>query len=900
MKTSSFKRTLAILLSVLLAMPLFLLSSFAEDVQFTQLETATDNCESGDVWYDLYALADATGNQDYKDSTVYLSEDSNTLKFDVQTSDDQIVTELHERDTDAMYFEYLRVLPAFGDPLPTSPDGLEDGAYWFDQAGFIAILQSVESISQEALSLIMAATFRLSVDGTILRMTTYPVAGSDQAVYQDEFVTEPEIMVGFLHQVGVDPNAGFTLLPKSPDGLAFGDYWFDAAGIAADTGEEYYADADAYLNADGSVLRAVIMGQTFDFPKGEEDSEFVYGYLHEITTDAETGVTFTHLPKSPDGLAVGEYWYDAAGIADATGQSYLVDAEAYLSADGNLIRVLLAGETLDFPRDGEDGELVFSFLHQADGSTVDPNAGFALLPTSEDGLADGDYWYDIAGFAAYSGSSSYLDAQFYLKNDGSVLRMIYKDMVEDFPKEKDGSRYYYNFLIQVGHDPNEDEGFVRLPTTEDGLAQGDYWYDADALSEAVSMPYQNARFYLSADGTTLRMIFGDQTDFTRDNELSAVYFSYLRQCGVDPNAGFTLLPTSEAGLEDGAYWFDADGLNMLTANAFADAQFYLSDDGLTMRTIAAATKDYSQDSDTGEILFAFLRTVGVDPNAGFIQLPTSADGLDIGDLWYDAAAVAEAENDENYLHFTYYISEDGATLRVSAFGYPNDMTADSDDGAAFFAYLKRVEGESGTAYLTMNASAQTVRRGDTVTVTVDLAQNPGLAGMTLTLGYDADVLTLCDVQADGMFATGNLTLGGNYAVQPYNILWDDATSHETHTETGTILTLTFTVKNTAAEGETTVTLTYDAEGTFDVDLQSIPVIITNAVMTVDWHLPGDADLDGEVDLADVAVLTRYLAGGWDVTVNIDNCDVNGDHALDLKDVILIRRFLAGGWDVTLV
>ncbi|MBR5618267.1 MAG: hypothetical protein IKW76_00875, partial [Clostridia bacterium] len=160
----------------------------------------------------------------------------------------------------------------------------------------------------------------------------------------------------------------------------------------------------------------------------------------------------------------------------------------------------------------------------------------------------------------------------------------------------------------------------------------------------------------------------------------------------------------------------------------------------------------------------------------------------------------------------------------------------------------------------------TVRRGDTVTVTVDLAQNPGLAGMTLTLGYDADVLTLCDVQADGMFAAGNLTLGGNYAVQPYNILWDDATSHETHTETGTILTLTFTVKNTAAEGETTVTLTYDAEGTFDVDLQSIPVIITNAVMTVDWHLPGDADLDGEVDLADVAVLTRYLAGGWDVTL----------------------------------
>ena len=62
---------------------------------------------------------------------------------------------------------------------------------------------------------------------------------------------------------------------------------------------------------------------------------------------------------------------------------------------------------------------------------------------------------------------------------------------------------------------------------------------------------------------------------------------------------------------------------------------------------------------------------------------------------------------------------------------------------------------------------------------------------------------------------------------------------------------------------------------------------------------GDVDSDGEVDLGDVVLLTRYLAGGWNVTVDETVADVNKDGTLDLKDVVLIRRFLAGGWNVEL-
>lgn len=66
------------------------------------------------------------------------------------------------------------------------------------------------------------------------------------------------------------------------------------------------------------------------------------------------------------------------------------------------------------------------------------------------------------------------------------------------------------------------------------------------------------------------------------------------------------------------------------------------------------------------------------------------------------------------------------------------------------------------------------------------------------------------------------------------------------------------------------------------------------------HIPGDANADRSVDLRDVTVTSRYLAGGYNVRITGKNADVNGDGKVELKDVVLLRRYLAGGWGVTLV
>lgn len=71
------------------------------------------------------------------------------------------------------------------------------------------------------------------------------------------------------------------------------------------------------------------------------------------------------------------------------------------------------------------------------------------------------------------------------------------------------------------------------------------------------------------------------------------------------------------------------------------------------------------------------------------------------------------------------------------------------------------------------------------------------------------------------------------------------------------------------------------------------------IETSDEKVSGDANNDGAIDLKDVVIIRRYVAGGWDVEIDAANADVNADDTVDLKDVVLIRRYIAGGWDVEL-
>ena len=204
-----------------------------------------------------------------------------------------------------------------------------------------------------------------------------------------------------------------------------------------------------------------------------------------------------------------------------------------------------------------------------------------------------------------------------------------------------------------------------------------------------------------------------------------------------------------------------------------------------------------------------------------------------------------------------------------------------------------------TAPIALTVSGGTARPGDTVQVTVDLVNNPGVAGMAFAVQYDPQVLALTAASAEGMFTQGSVVMSGNLSAMPFRVLWDDASATENHTEDGTVLTLTFTVRKTADAGITPVTVSIDPDDVLDVRLQAVELTGQNAEQTILRRIGGDADGDGDVTAADVICLTRYIARGWNVEINALNSDVNRDGAIDLKDVVLIRRYLVGGWGVDL-
>ena len=142
-----------------------------------------------------------------------------------------------------------------------------------------------------------------------------------------------------------------------------------------------------------------------------------------------------------------------------------------------------------------------------------------------------------------------------------------------------------------------------------------------------------------------------------------------------------------------------------------------------------------------------------------------------------------------------------------------------------------------------------------------------------------------------------VVFGHDYSTVPYTLLWEDALASQDHSGNGVLAVLEFEVMRPAPDGETEICLEYASDSTFNTNLQNVPCRVVSGTILV--RFPGDANEDCEVTLLDVVAISRWLADGWNVTINEVNADVNVDCVVDLKDVILIRRFLAGGWNVVL-
>lgn len=108
--------------------------------------------------------------------------------------------------------------------------------------------------------------------------------------------------------------------------------------------------------------------------------------------------------------------------------------------------------------------------------------------------------------------------------------------------------------------------------------------------------------------------------------------------------------------------------------------------------------------------------------------------------------------------------------------------------------------------------------GESVTLSVNISNNPGLAAIRLKLIYDKSVLRLEKVINGKVFEDGCELFGNNKADVPYYMLWEDALSGTNNRKSGQLVELIFRVLDDTKAEKSIVEIEVDDDSTFDKDL----------------------------------------------------------------------------------
>lgn len=188
------------------------------------------------------------------------------------------------------------------------------------------------------------------------------------------------------------------------------------------------------------------------------------------------------------------------------------------------------------------------------------------------------------------------------------------------------------------------------------------------------------------------------------------------------------------------------------------------------------------------------------------------------------------------------------------------------------------EVEKDNSMSLLSVSGKTAKAGGTVSVTISLANNPGIAALAFRVSYPKGAMTLESAVAGGLF--GSATLNTSTGM----FLFDNAADV---TENGTLLTLTFKVSDMAALGEYRISV--EIISCNNAAEERVVICGGQANIEVRDILPGDANGDGVVDTLDITRLRRYLA---EESVDLSSgADMNGDGVVDIEDLARLRRYL---------
>lgn len=203
----------------------------------------------------------------------------------------------------------------------------------------------------------------------------------------------------------------------------------------------------------------------------------------------------------------------------------------------------------------------------------------------------------------------------------------------------------------------------------------------------------------------------------------------------------------------------------------------------------------------------------------------------------------------------------------------------------------KIEASTIPMFIVGNATASA---GQTVSVDISLANNPGITALSLDVEYDTTRLLLNSVTFNSQI--GGMTSTSQSLESPAVVTWVNGLADMT--DNTKICTLEFKVLDNAPDGKAAISLSYDSENVFNIASQSVDFGISDGYINVSDKVPGDVNSDGSINMRDVVALFQYVSR-WNVSISTVNGDVTADGSLNMRDVVLLFQYVSR-WDVTLL
>ena len=181
-------------------------------------------------------------------------------------------------------------------------------------------------------------------------------------------------------------------------------------------------------------------------------------------------------------------------------------------------------------------------------------------------------------------------------------------------------------------------------------------------------------------------------------------------------------------------------------------------------------------------------------------------------------------------------------------------------------------------------------QSQTIDVTIDLLNNPGVALIGFNVNYDSNAMTLKSATLCDIFK-GELDC--NLLAVPF--VFNVYSGTENNMLSGELVKLQFEINENCPEGNYYIELS-NIE-LINIDENNVDYEYTNGTVQVKSFICGDVTSDGTVNRKDLLRLAMYFSG-FDVEINEVASDVTDDGEVNRKDLLRLVKYFSG-FDVTL-